>query len=317
MNADDRARELRPGTAEYDALVRDEIAHYGSIYKEGEGRGTLLQPVPPVWTELEARVAAMVRQLTGDDVYGHVTRRLKDRPGARMLSLGSGPGGREIELAGRIGAAAVVCADINPELLALGRQRAEERRLNLSFVEADLNTIELPAGEFDVVFCYASLHHVIELERLAEQIRRTFRPGATLVTVDVVSRNFFQMWPETREVVRALWRGLPDQFRLNHTAYAEPALDRDIWEPDGRAAGMECVRSEDILPVLEQHFSVQEFVPYFALCRRFFDTMYGPNYDLGRPLDRSIVDWVWQLDLHYVETLRLRPETFFGIYAAP
>jgi ubiquinone/menaquinone biosynthesis C-methylase UbiE len=317
MNADSGAQHPRPGTAEYDAHVREEIEHYGNIYKDGEGRETLVQPVPPVWTEMEARAAALVRRLTGDDLYGHVVRRLQQRPGARMLSLGSGPGGIEIDLAGRIDTAAIVCTDINAELLALGRQRAAERQLNIDFVEADLNTVDLPAREFDLVFCHASLHHVIELERLAEQICRTFRPAGELIAVDVVSRNGYLMWPENRAVVQAIFQSLPEQYRLNHTAYAAPRIDRGIWEADTSASGMECARSEEILPILERHFSVREFVPYFAICRRFFDTMYGPNYDLSRLLDNAIVDWVWQLDLHYLETLQLRPETFFGIYAAP
>ncbi len=48
-----------------------------------------------------------------------------------------------------------------------------------------------------------------------EQITRTLRPGGELITVDVVTRNGYRMWPETREVVHALWRTLPERFRLN------------------------------------------------------------------------------------------------------
>ncbi|PYS67056.1 MAG: hypothetical protein DMF73_20225 [Acidobacteria bacterium] len=107
---------------------------------------------------------------------------------------------------------------------------------------------------------------------------------------------------------------LPEKFRLNHTAYAEPRIDEQIWEADTSEHGMECIRSEEILPTLAQMFTVECFVPFFSLSRRFFDTMYGPNYDLNVALDKALLNWIWELDVYYLSTEQLRPETFFGIY---
>lgn len=83
---------------------------------------------------------------------------------------------------------------------------------------------------------------------------------------------------------------------------------------DTRWAGMECIRSEDILPVLSGTFAAKMFVPHLSISRRFFHTMYGPNYDLGRAPDLAILNWIWELDRHYLATGELRPETFFGVY---
>jgi hypothetical protein len=77
---------------------------------------------------------------------------------------------------------------------------------------------------------------------------------------------------------------------------------------------MECIRAQDIIPVLSKNFRMHRFVPYFSISRRLLDTMYGPNYVPGRPLDDALIDWIWQLDRHYLETEQLKPETFFGIY---
>jgi SAM-dependent methyltransferase len=303
-----------PGTEEYMMHVREEIEHYGRIYEDEEARENLTQPVPSAWQEIESRATALIRGSTGNDLFGHLADRLRGQPGARMLSLGSGPGGVEIEVARRAPEAAVLCLDINPELLQLGRQRAEDLALNVQFVEADLNTVTLPPGAFDLVFCHAALHHVIELEALSEQIKRTLRQGGVFITVDVVTRNGYLMWPETRQIVQAIWKTLPVKYRLNHTAYPAALIDDEIWEADTSVSGMECARSEDILPVINRRFATEHFVPYFSLSRRFFDTMYGPNYDLGSPLDAALFNWIWQLDVHYLATKRLHPETFFGIY---
>lgn len=304
----------RPGSDEYNEHVREEIEHYGRVYQEESARQTLMQPVPRAWIEAETRAAALVRQATGDELMGHLQARLAARPNSRMLSLGSGPGGIELHLAALCPAAAILCMDINPDLLRLGGEQARQRGLAVEFAEADLNTVELPEGEFDVVFCHAALHHVIELERLLEQIGRALRPGGVFITVDVVTRNGYLMWPETRQVVHAIWQALPSRFRLNHTVYPAPLIDDQIWEADTSAGGMECIRSEEILPAIDRSFRALHFVPYFSISRRFLDTMYGPNYDLDSPLDKAVFDWIWQMDLHYLASRRLRPETFFGIY---
>lgn len=304
----------KPGTAEYQEHVDEEIEHYGALFKEGEGRKTLHQPIPPSWQECEERAQNVIKAQTGAFLVEHVGKRLGARPGVRMLSLGSGPAGMEIGFAGQSPGAHIVCMDLNPGLLDLGRERAREYGLDMEFIPTDLNTVQLPAGEFDLVYCAASLHHVIELERVAEQITRTLRPGGELIIVDVVTPNGYLMAPKTREVARGIWSTLPRKFQLNHTAEARPKWDTKLWEADTSQYGMECVRSGDILPILDATFDRKEYVPYFSISRRFLDTMYGPNYELDRPLDKAIFDWIWALDRHYLESGELPPETFFGIY---
>lgn len=306
--------DLRPGTAEYEEHVQGELEHYEHIFREGEGRQTLLQPVPPSWHEVERRSQDVIRAKTGNDLTGHLVSLLNRRRGVRMLSLGCGPGGVELGVAPHAPDAEIVGLDISPGLLQLGRERATAEGLRVTFEQADLNTLKLSAADFDVVFCHAALHHVLELEHVVKQIHRTLRKNGVLITVDIVTRSGYRMWPENAEIVRAQWRVLPPMYRVNHTGYAEPKVDDDIWEVDTSLDSMECIRSEDILPTLERTLVCEQFVPYLALSRRFFDTMYGPNYDLERPLDRAIFDWIWELDRYHIERGSLRPETFFGIY---
>ena len=306
-----RSGGLRVGSRHYRRRVEQEQEHYGEVHESSD----LCEPSPPVWNEIGDRVQELIRRRTGDNVLGHVVSRLRSREGARMVSLGSGACGVELEIARRAPGADVLCMDINPALLERGRQAAEAEGLRLRSAEADLNTVELPRAEFDVIFCHASLHHVLELERLIAQMRDALRPGGALVVVDVITRRGYRMWPETRKAVQALFDTLPARYRLNHTAYLpEKAVDRKIWDTDTRSEGMECLRSDQIVPLLERAFQVRARVDSHSICRRFFDTMYGPNYDLARPLDRAIVDWLWDLDRYYLETGALRPETFFGVY---
>lgn len=305
-------RRVRPGTHEYERHSRTEQRHYAEVFA-ADG-GSLVEPSPESWLEVERRLAELIRRAAGDDVSGHLLRRLKVRPKVRMLSLGSGPGGVELELARQAPEADYVCMDFNETLLALGQRHAEEAQLPVRFAKADLNTVRLPVGEFDLVFCHASLHHVLELEWLAAQIRETLRPGGELVLVDVITPNGHRMWPETRKVVDRVWSTLPERFRLNHTAYPSPRVDKRVWEIDTRILGMECIRSQDILGVLSRELTPVVLFPHLTFARRFLHTMYGPNYDLAKPLDKAIFDWIWELDCHYLSTGELRGETVFGIY---
>lgn len=277
----------------------------------------LFEPAPAVWVEVERRAANLVRQKVGYTPLDYVVAKLQGRRSARMLSLGCGAAGLELMIAEQVPALQIVCVDVNSELLGRAQRAAEQRMLQrVEFEQADLNRIKLPWEKFDLVFCHASLHHLIELEHVAEQIRHTLVSGGLLVLVEIVTRNGYRMWPETRRIARALFQTLPERYRLNHTAYRpEKRVDRQLWEWDTRSAGMECARSEEILPVLRRFLHPVHLVPYYCFVRRFFDTMYGPNYDLSRPLDRAILDWLWELDCYYLDSGVLRGETVFAVFS--
>jgi 2-polyprenyl-3-methyl-5-hydroxy-6-metoxy-1,4-benzoquinol methylase len=157
-----RPEGLTPEGAKYKRLAQEEIEHYTRIFISDESlkgqsaREKLFQPVPPSWIELETRAADLVREQSGADLSGHVLSRLQRSSGIRMLSLGSGPGGIELALARVAPEAVISCVDLNPSLVQLGQQRANEERLNVTFKSADLNVIDLPVGEYHVVLCHAS-----------------------------------------------------------------------------------------------------------------------------------------------------------------
>jgi 2-polyprenyl-3-methyl-5-hydroxy-6-metoxy-1,4-benzoquinol methylase len=58
----------------------------------------------------------------------------------------------------------------------------------LTYEVADLNTTELPAETYDIVYAHASLHHVFQLEHLFDQIKKTLKPNGFLSSS--VNRSF-------------------------------------------------------------------------------------------------------------------------------
>jgi ubiquinone/menaquinone biosynthesis C-methylase UbiE len=309
-----RARFLRYGSAAYRRRTAQELDHFSDSHSDSYN-DRCLEPSPPVWDEMQKRAASLIRRATGHDTVGYLVNRVSDRPDARMLSLGSGPAGLEFMVSRQAPLLTIDCLDLNPQLLEAGRSQAAAEGLRVNFEQADLNSVDLPENEYNLIFCHASLHHILEIETLAQQMRKALRANGELVVVDVLTRDGYLMWPENRKLVHKIWKTLPERYRLNHTGYhPRKRVDRKIWEWDTRASGMECLRTEAVLPSLRENFTSVHYVPYFGICRRFFDQMYGPNYDLSRPLDRALVDWIWELDCDMLGNGQLRPETFFGVF---
>ncbi len=299
----------------YQQRVQSEIEHYTQEYQNEESRRTLTQHVPPSWKWLQAQADQLIRQANNGRNYAdEIEHHLRARPGSKAVSLGSGPGGVEVEIARRLTGHAyeIVCLDLNPNLMKMGEERAKAEGLNLRFEAQDLNYVTLEKEQYDVVMCHASLHHLINLEHVAYEISQALKPDGILITVDIVTRNGYRMWDETYTFVNALWRLLPPQYRRNHTAYTEPQVDEYYENRDYGGDSMECARSAEILPILDEYLQRRVFVPHMAISRRFFDTMYGPNYDVER--DLSFLKLIWELDVRLLELELLKPETFFGIY---
>jgi SAM-dependent methyltransferase len=303
--------------AGYDQRIKQELAHFSREYQGHKPDEPLVQHVPPVWQFLEQRVEHLIRQATGGFfLQDFIANFLNNRPAPRMLSLASGPCGLEIDIAGRLqGNYELVCTDLNEQLLTLGMEQAQRKGLHLTSRVADCNKIELEEKAYDLIMAFASLHHFTDFERLFPCIIRALRPGGLFITMDICSRNGYRMWDNTFETVQGIWRLLPEHLKINHTRFGKPHLTLKHENLDYGDQSFECIRSQDILRNLAQYFDPVHYVAYYALCRRFFDPMYGPNYNLDNPLDRAIVDFVWELDQHLLSEGRLAPETFFGVFA--
>lgn len=302
---------------DYSARVREEIEHYNKIYKDDASRATLTQSVPLSWTYIEAKADKLIRNLNdGRSFVDEIVSHIRACGGGRVLSIGSGPGGLEMDIARHISDVPyeIVCLDLNPNLVSLGQERATLENLNVRFVVQDVNELSLGSDEYDVIICFASLHHLLNLEHVCFELNRSLKPTGKLVVVDIITRNGYLMWDETYTVVQSIWAFLPEKYKLSHTGYAEPRVDLIYENRDYGSSSMECVRSEEILSVLSDYFECKIFIPLYSISRRFFDTMYGPNYDLSKELDKSILDMIWNLDLFYLTTNALRPETMFGVY---
>jgi hypothetical protein len=128
----------------YEELIREEIEHYSHIkvtedLKEGGPHAN------NSWGYYWARVAGAVRQsgydnlpLFLDRTYGSLGRPV------RVLTLGSGCCGKEIEVAAAMASPHVItCPDINGAIFDRAKEVAKQRNLSLDFRVEDLNFVTI------------------------------------------------------------------------------------------------------------------------------------------------------------------------------
>ena len=113
---------------------------------------------------------------------------------AKLVELaGIGPGDAVLDVAGGYGepslAAArvvgpggrVVCADIAPEMLAFGRERAAASGLaNVEFVEADAEQLAFAEASFDAVLSRAGLMFLPDVAGALKRLHALLKPGGRL-----------------------------------------------------------------------------------------------------------------------------------------
>jgi len=295
----------------YAARIEKEKSIYTALHQESNE--DLTERINSALSYVLDKVQEKVRKQTGSNVWDFVVKSVNERPGCNILSLGSGPCGTEINLAQRFTVDYILdCLDINPHLLAKGEERSRQFGLKFRFSAQDINSIALPPRSYDIVFAHAALHHFLALEHIFSQVRNALKPGGLFIAYEVIPRNGMLMWPETNEVVQRLWRLLPDRLKYDHSSgtpfYTPIHPNRNVG-----LESFECIRSEEIYPLLKKMFRTQIEVPVLAFTRRFVDTEFGPNYDLSRQEDRALIDLIFELDEQYLNSGKLKPVTIFMV----
>jgi SAM-dependent methyltransferase len=100
------------------------------------------------------------------------------RAGDRVLDVAAGTGNAAIPAAQR--GAHVVASDLTPELLEVGRRRAQAAGVELDWVPADAEALPFDDGDFDVVMSSIGAMFAPHHEAVADELVRVCRPGGTI-----------------------------------------------------------------------------------------------------------------------------------------
>ncbi len=106
--------------------------------------------------------------------------------GRTVLDLGCGLGGADVVLVTAHGAASVVGADVQPDLLHAAGLRAARLGLQgrIRYQHIEPGPLPFADGSFDAVFSKDALLHVADKQALYRDLFRTLRPGGMLLIGD-------------------------------------------------------------------------------------------------------------------------------------
>jgi SAM-dependent methyltransferase len=154
------------------------------------------------------QIAGYPEERTGSEVTSIVAA-LQLPPGARVLDVPCGEGRHSVELARR--GFVPVGIDFNPVALDVGRQRAREQGVDVTFVEGDARTftVEQPC---DAAICFfGSFGYFSDDDnlRFAQRIAEALRPGGQfLLDLQIIET----VLPDFR--ARDWWWATPEQKLL-------------------------------------------------------------------------------------------------------
>ncbi len=105
--------------------------------------------------------------------------RLDLQPGDRVLDLGCGIGSIA-EYISDVTEAEVLGLDYSASAIAVANERSAEKRSRLTFVQGDMNALDLPERSFDAAVSLDTLYWVSDLPDTISQILRAIKPGGQL-----------------------------------------------------------------------------------------------------------------------------------------
>lgn len=204
------------------------------------------------WNDFEAINRHINTQISGDPAIGW-QRHLRSVHGcfgkAFFPSCGNGWVERDLFRLGVIGSAAGV--DIGASMLEAARKAAADEGIAASYMIGDINAIELPVGEYDLVVNHAAMHHVAYINRVTHRIARTLKSGGLYVAFDYVGPHRNQYSWEAWSAMVELNATLPARFRAKlGYPHMKTMLHTDPTE---------AIHSELQVEVLKRYFDLTQY----------------------------------------------------------
>jgi ubiquinone/menaquinone biosynthesis C-methylase UbiE len=134
-------------------------------------------------------------------------------PNPRILSIGCGYGGVELIIAESLNAPyELIGVDVNETLFSRPREQAKAKGLNVRFVALDFNFVEIEASSFDLIYAHSSLHHVLNLEHLMQQVYRGLKDGGRFIVMDIIGKKQGMFWKDNVAFAKEIIRKIPARY---------------------------------------------------------------------------------------------------------
>jgi ubiquinone/menaquinone biosynthesis C-methylase UbiE len=240
-------------TKHYSELIAKESRHWGEVRQDPQN--------PQIWQDSKLF----------EIFFGKEYRHFLDcalAHGPRILELGCGEGNVTLELASR--GMDLTAIDLSTQRIERARLRAKERNLTTqpNWIVADLNTFPLPRNRFDCVVAHDSLHHILHLDRLCEEVTKALKPEGHFIIMDYVGMGllrkllagFLYGILPTHQPYRMKWK-LRNRLSgfLATEGQKRKALEKESQESLHEDSPFEEISQQSIIDEIKNRFEIVEF----------------------------------------------------------
>jgi demethylmenaquinone methyltransferase/2-methoxy-6-polyprenyl-1,4-benzoquinol methylase len=165
---------------------------------------------------------------------------LNPRPGERLLDVAGGTGDVAFRILRRQGERPdVTVCDVNPAMLAVGRDRAADRGLleGLVWSAGDAESLPFPARSFDGYTIAFGLRNVTDIDKALVEAHRVLRPGGRFyclefskVTSPVLGRAYDAYSSRALPLLGRLVAGDAESYRYLHESIRRFPAQRALAE---------------------------------------------------------------------------------------
>ena len=296
----------------YQASIKKELSHYKNQINIHE-----LPPIHHYWANkyLKPKVMSLGYNSITEMFYDYLHKVNKIYRHINILSIGSGNCDLEINLAKYLStnkiSYCITCTDINADTLKRGKKLARIEKVNkhLKFIQIDLNEIKL-TDKYEIVIASHSLHHIVNLENIFFQIKKSLSKDGYFLVNDMIGRNGHMRWQEALKYVDLFWTSIDNKYKYNHQL-KRLEIKYDNW--DCSTGGFEGVRSQDILKLLIKNFDFELFLGFSNITNIFVDRCFGWNYDPNSELDKQIIDIIALQDDYLISSGEIKPTQIVAV----
>lgn len=160
------------------------------------------------------------------------------KPGDHLLDLGCGAGGISEYVSDHTGAK-VTGIDYSASAIATASARTESKRSRLTFLQADLNSLELPAQSFDAAISLDSIYWAADVTEALSSVVSALRPGGQL-GIFIVQTLEEGDRPEELEAQNTTVALALSKLKLDYRAHDCTARFREFWPRVKEAAVALC-----------------------------------------------------------------------------
>lgn len=236
--------------------MTDRSVYDAMAARENEVWGTILPALENSQAKLEDATATGKLNANRHQSYLIGVAREKNLRFQHGLTIGCGAGRLERALLQEGICSSFHGIDISEKAIAAAQQIAKEKHLSLTYEVADVNFVKLPEKKFDLVAAQTSLHHILFLERVAEQVWRSLKSDGYLWIHDFIGEMQWQYDSKRLSIANQLLAILPEKFRRNKiTETVITEIKRP--EPGSLGSPFESIRSNEIIPVFQRWFTIE------------------------------------------------------------